>query len=120
MKKSVFMLLFFLAFTSYSQEVNSQYKRVYEFDVYHKDWALVKTVANTFGFINKENKEIVPAIYSKIYPFDKKENKRAYALVKNVAGAFGFIDENGKEVIKTIYWKKEEATQQLNIFLNGL
>ncbi|WP_298117063.1 WG repeat-containing protein [Flavobacterium sp.] len=120
MKKSIFILLFFLAFNSYSQVVNSHYKKVYEFDVYQKDWALVKTVANTFGFINKENKEIVPAIYSKIYSFEKKENNSEYALVKNVAGAFGFINENGKEIIKTIYWNKEEAIQQLNIFLNEL
>lgn len=120
MKKSIFILLFFLSINSYSQDANSHYKKVYEFDVYQKDWALVNTVANTFGFINKENKEIVPAIYSKIYSFEKKENNSEYTLVKNVAGAFGFINENGKEVIKAIYWKKEEAIQQLNIFLNGL
>ncbi|WP_298303911.1 WG repeat-containing protein [Flavobacterium sp.] len=120
MKKSIFILLFFLTFNSFSQVVNSNYKKVYEFDVYRKDWALVKTVANTFGFINKENKEIVPAIYSKIYSFEKKGNNSEYALVKNVAGTYGFINENGKEVIKAIYWKKEEAIQQLNIFLNEL
>lgn len=120
MKRLVFILLFFLTFNSYAQEVNSPYKKVYQFDEYHQDWALVKTVANTYGFINREYKEIVPAVYSKIYSFESKKDKRKYAMVKNVAGAYGFIDENGKEVIKAIHWKKEEATQNLNTFLNGL
>lgn len=114
MKKTVFILLLFLTFNSFAQKSTSHYKKVYDYDEYHKDWALVKTIAGTYGFINREGNEIVPAIYSKIYKFNEKK----VAMVKNVANAYGFIDENGKEVVKAIYWKKEEAIQKLDIFIN--
>lgn len=120
MKKYFLILCVLISFVGIAQETKSPYKKVYAFGEHHKDWALVKTITNTFGFINRENKEVVPAIYSKIYSFETKENTRKYAMVKNVAGAYGFIDEKGKEVIKAIYFKKEEVIQKLNIFLNGL
>ena len=115
MKKTVFILLLFLTFNSFAQKSSSHYKKVYNYDEYHKDWALVKTIAETYGFITRDGKEIVPAIYSKIYKFG--ENAKKLAMVKSVANSYGFIDDQGKEVIKAIYFTKEEAIQRLNTTL---
>ncbi len=96
------------------------YKKVYAYDAEIKGLAMVKTITNTFGFIDKNQKEIIPTKFSKIYKFETKKNDVKYALVKNVAGAYGFIDENGAEIVKDIYWKKEDAIQQLNHFIDGI
>ncbi len=111
MKKLVFILLLIFTFTSYAQKSTTHYAKVYDYDVYHKDWALVKTIAKTYGFINREGKEIVPAVYAKIYTFGEYAEK--LALVKTVADSYGFIDEQGMEVMKAIYFTKEEAIQKL-------
>ncbi len=87
----------------------SLYKKISRYDEYKKDWAMVKTIANTYGFIDKSGNEVVPPIYSKIYKFEGN-----YAMVKNISGSYGFIDKNGVEIIKPLYFKKEEASQQLN------
>lgn len=115
MKKTVFILLLFLTFNSFAQKSTSHYKKVYNYDEYRKDWALVKTIAETYGFITRDGKEIVPAIYSKIYKFGEYTKK--LAMVKSVANSYGFIDDQGKEVIKAIYFTKEEAIQRLNTIL---
>jgi hypothetical protein len=119
MKKSIYLIITILVtLNCFSQKINSHYKKVYAYDDDYQGWALVKTIANTYGYIDKNGKEVVPSIYSKIYPFETKNNTKKYAMIKNVAGAYGFIDENGKEFIQGIYWKKEDAIQQLNILLN--
>jgi stage V sporulation protein SpoVS len=112
MKKTI-LFLFLLTVISISAQNTTNYKKVYDYNEYHKDWALVKSIAGTYGFIDRSGKEIVPAIYAKIYKFNDKK----MAMVKNVAGAYGFIDNNGKEVVKVIYFKKEEAIQRLNTLL---
>ncbi len=119
MKKIGFILVLLLTMNCIAQNSTSHYKKVYPFDIYHKDWALVKTVADTYGFINKNGKEVVPTIYSKIYEFEIQKDGIKYALIRNVAGAFGFIDENGKEIVEGINWKKEEAIQKLNYYINS-
>ncbi|TBX69913.1 WG repeat-containing protein [Flavobacterium silvisoli] len=113
MKKYLLLLLLSVSLNGMAQEKN-HYKKVFNYGEYKTDWALVQNITGTYGFINKEGKEVVPAIYLKIYPFETHKNKK-YALIKNVAGAYGFIDENGQEAVKAIYWKKEEATQQLTM-----
>lgn len=111
MKKTLLFLLLLTAI-SVSAQIPSYYKKVYEYNVYHKDWALVKTVTGTYGFIDRSGKEIVPAIYNKIYKF--KEGNGKLAMVKSVANSYGFIDDKGKEVVKAIYFTKDEAIQSLN------
>lgn len=115
MKKSILFLLLLLAI-SVSAQNKSQYKKIYDYNHLHKDWALVKNIAGTYGFIDRNGKEVVPVIYSKIYAFETKKNGR-YALVKNVANSYGFIDEYGREVVKSMYWKKEEAYQKLDLYI---
>lgn len=119
MKKCILSFLLLVTISGFSQD-KSHYKKVYDYNQCHQDWALVKTIANTYGFINREGKEVVPAIYSKIYDFEVKKKQQEFAMVKNVAGAYGFIDKNGKEIVQAIYFKKEEAVQKLNTLLNGL
>ena len=109
MNRIIFTLVFFAISTfNFAQSV---YKKTGKYDEYNKDWALVKTIAGTCGFINRNNEIVVQPIYEKIEKFS--ENSGKYALVKSVAGSFGYIDRNGKEVIPTIYWTKHEATEQL-------
>ena len=116
MKSIGFTLVLFLTLNCLAQSSTSHYKKVYQFDVHHQNWAKVKTVANTYGFIDKTGKEVVQAIYTKIYFFEIQKDGKKYAMIKNVAGAFGYIDENGKEIVEGIYWKKEEAIQKLNYY----
>ena len=66
-----------------------------------KDWALVKTITGTYGFIDTSGKIVVEPIYAKIEKF--KINSGEYALVKSIAGTYGLIDKDGKEIVKTIY-----------------
>ncbi|HBS53380.1 MAG TPA: hypothetical protein DD806_05225 [Flavobacterium sp.] len=119
MKSIGFVLVLFLTLNGLAQSSTSHYKKVYQFEVHHQDWAKVKTVADTYGFIDKTGKEIVQAIYTKIYDFEIQKDGKKYAMIKNVAGAFGYIDENGKEIVEGIYWKKEEAIQKLNYFFTS-
>lgn len=111
MKKGFISAMF--VFVSSLILAQSEYKKVGKFDVYNKDWALVKTVAGTYGFVNRNYEIIVQPIYDKIEKFT--ENSGKYALVKNIAGNYGYIDRNGKEVIPTIYKTKQEASEQLKI-----
>ena len=109
MKKIIITLVFVLITTiSFAQ---SKYKKTGKYDEYNKDWALIKTISGTYGFINRNNETVVQPIYEKIEKFS--ENSGKYALVKSVSGSFGYIDRKGKEVIPTIYWTKHEATEQL-------
>jgi hypothetical protein len=114
MKEFLIVLFLLISTSGIAQKSTTYYKKVYQYDVYKKDWALVKTVSNTYGFIDTNGYEVVQAIYSKIYKFELKSDNKNYAMIKNVAGAFGFINENGKEIVEAIYWKKEEAIQKLN------
>ena len=106
----IIITLVFFAISTFSL-AQSEYKKTGKYDEYNKDWALVKTIAGTYGFINRNNEIVVQPMYEKIEKFS--ENSGKYALVKSVAGSFGYIDRNGKEVIPTIYWTKHEATEQL-------
>lgn len=105
--------LFTLAFVVFSTFcfAQNEYKKIYNYDEFNKDWALIKTISNTYGFIDKNGSIVVQPIYSKINKFEFNNEK--YALVKNIAGAYGFIDRNGKEIIPVIYWKKDEAIEKL-------
>jgi ribosomal protein S24E len=114
MKKS-FLTLIFLVITTFCFS-QIQLKKIYKYDEYNKDWALIKSISDTYGFIDKNGKTVVQPIYDKIEKFGKYSNE--YALVKNISGAFGFIDRNGKEVISAIYWKKQDAIEQLKILKN--
>lgn len=77
----------------------SEYAKVYAYDDYNKGWAMVKTNAGTFGFINKDKKIVVQPIYSKI------EKNGDFILVKNVSDVYGLLDKSGKEVTPAIYEK---------------
>lgn len=87
------------------------YKKVYKYGNYKSDWALVKTVSNTYGFMDRDGNLVVQPVYVKIDKFEYKNGE--LAMVKNVSGAYGFIDQNGKEVVAAIYWTKNEAIEQL-------
>jgi hypothetical protein len=102
---STFVVLSSLCFAQ------NEYKKVSKYDEFNKDWALVKTIADTYGFINRNGEIVVQPIYAKIEKFT--ENTGKYALVKSVADSYGFIDRNGKEVIPAIYWNKHDAIVQL-------
>ncbi len=119
MKNILAICLLLSTIHGFSQN-QSPYKKVHRYNEEIKGLAKVKTIANTYGFIDENQKEIIVAKFSKIYTFEIKKNDRKYALVKNVAGAYGYIDENGAEIVKDIYWKKEEAIQQLNHLINGV
>ncbi len=88
----------FVSIGSFSQ---TGYKKVYKYDKHRKDWALVKTITGTYGFIDTSNKIVVQPIYSKIGKFNQEFGQ--YALVKSIADTYGLIDNEGKEVIPVIY-----------------
>jgi len=115
--KKAFWIAFFLITVTASGSAQSikKYDTVYSYGVFHKDWALVKSIAGFYGFIDKNEKEIIPAIYDKIYKL--KENNGKYAMIRSVADTYGFIDQNGKLVVEAIYFSKDEAIQKLNATL---
>lgn len=99
MKKILLSSLFlFLSIKTFSQ-----YQKVYRFDDYQKNWALVKTKSGTFGFIDKNKKAVVAPIYSKIEKFGIIHPD--FALVKSIADTYGLINREGKEVTPAIYEK---------------
>jgi len=106
MKKIIFTLV--LALFACSSYCQSNYKRIYKYDEYNKGWALVKTTAGTYGFIDHDKKAVVQPIYTKIEKF-----KSNYALVKTISDSYGYIDRSGKEVVKAVSFSKEEAAAQL-------
>jgi WG containing repeat len=116
-KKILLLLCVLISSFGIAQKTSSQFKKVYNYDEYKKGWALVKSIANTYGFIDRNGNEVVQTVYSKIYKFEEKKDHKNYAMIKNVAGAYGFIDENGKEIVEAIYWKKEEAYQKLDLYI---
>jgi hypothetical protein len=117
MKKQLIILFLLISSFGSAQKSTSHYKKVYNYDEYKKDWALVKTITNTYGFIDRKGNEVVQAIYSKIYEFEIQKDGKKYAMFKNIAGAFGFIDENGKEIIDGVFWRKDDAIQKINSFV---
>lgn len=76
-----------------------KYAKVYNYNDYNTGWAMVKTNAGTYGFINKDKKIVVQPIYSKIEKFGN------FILVKNVSEAYGLLDKTGKEIVPAIYDK---------------
>ena len=100
--KLLILLLILISSLGYSQ---NNYKKIYKYNEYQNDWALVKDITGNYGFIDRNGKEVVPTIYSKIEEFKYNEGK--YALVKDLTGNHGFIDRNGKEVVPTIYNLKD-------------
>ncbi len=113
--KTKLITMMFLAVSSISFAQNN-FKKVYKYDDYNKDWALVKNISNTYGFIDRNGIVVVEPIYTKIEKFN--ENFGKYAMVKTVSGTYGFIDRNGKLAIKTLYWNKHDATEQLKKLKN--
>ena len=109
MKKRLFALVFVVV--SSLCFAQNGYKKVYNYDEFNKDWALVKTISGTYGFIDRKGSIVVQPIYSKITKFEYSTEK--YALVKNIVGAYGFIDRNGKEIISARYWNKNDAIEKL-------
>lgn len=109
MKKKIFT--FFVITISFFCFSQNGYKKIYKYDEYNKDWALVKTISGTYGFIDRNNKTVVQPIYEKIEKFSEGLGK--YALVKSFSGSYGFINRNGREVVPSIYWTKRDAIQQL-------
>ena len=87
------------------------YKKVYKYDDYQPNWALVKTISNTYGFIDTKGNVVVEPVYSKIEKFDYQNGE--LAIVRNVSGAYGFINQEGKEMVAAIYWSKREAIEAL-------
>ena len=70
MDRIIITLVFFTISTfSFAQ---SEYKKTGKYDEYNKDWALVKTIAGTYGFINRNNEIVVQPIYEKIEKFSKE------------------------------------------------
>ncbi len=104
------LAVMFSAFCSISFSQNG-YKKVFKYDDYRADWALVKTNSGTYGFIDRDGNSVVPPVYTKIEKFEFYDNE--LALVKNVSGAYGFLNRDGVEVIKAIYWSKNEAIEHL-------
>ena len=113
--KTKLITMLFIAVSSICFAQNG-YKKVYKYGDYNKDWALVKTISGTYGFIDRNGVKVVEPIYTKIEKFN--ENFGKYAMVKTVAGSYGFIDRNGKDVIKPIYWNKHDATEELKKLKN--
>lgn len=94
-------LLFSFLLISLMAFAQSSYQKIYAYNQYNKDWALVKTVSGTYGFIDRKGKAVVPAIYAKIQKFGKYNAN--LAMVKSISDTYGFIDRNGKVVIPAIY-----------------
>ena len=72
---------------------------------------MVKTVAGTYGLINREGREVVQPVYEKIAKFGEIEKE--LALVRSVAGTYGFIDKRGKEIVPIVYSSLNEAKEKL-------
>ncbi|MDN3710392.1 ATP-binding cassette domain-containing protein [Myroides ceti] len=74
----------------------SQYKKVYAYDVYQKDWAMVKNGSGGYGFIDRSGKEVVPSVYRKIEKFGVYHKDQA--LVRNISGgAMALLTEAEKK-----------------------
>ena len=103
--KSVKKVLLLLAFMFVCQIgfAQKKYSKIYELGEYHKEWAMVKTVAGTYGFIDANGKVVVNPVYEKIYKFDVI--RKNWAMVKSVSGTYGFIDAEGNEVVRPVYEK---------------
>ncbi|MCU0389940.1 MAG: hypothetical protein MUE81_02375 [Thermoflexibacter sp.] len=86
MKKQLIILFLLISSFGSAQKSTSHYKKVYNYDEYKKDWALVKTITNTYGFIDRKGNEVVQAIYSKIFEFEIQKDGKKYAMFKNIAG----------------------------------
>lgn len=99
MKALIISVSFLLVTTGSFSQIG--YKKVYKYDENRKDWALVKTISGTYGFIDSSNKVVVQPIYSKIGKFNQEFGP--YALVKSIANTYGLIDNDGKEIIPVIY-----------------
>ncbi len=52
-----------------------------------------------FGFINEQNKTVIPFSYIEAAPF----NSQGYAKVRNKENKYGYIDRDGKEVVECKY-----------------
>ena len=104
MKKALFVLMF----TSLSVSSFAQYKKVYAYGDYQKNWALVKTSSGTYGFIDQNKKQIVTPIYSKIEKFGNVHPD--FAVVKAITDTYGLIDKNGKKLYRQFIKKLESLT----------
>lgn len=81
-----------------------EYARIYRYDTYQQDWAKVKSICGTFGFIDRSGKIIVEPVYKSIAAFG--EHHPELAVVQSVSGFYGCIDKTGREIIPTIYERR--------------
>uniref|UniRef100_UPI00249152A6 WG repeat-containing protein n=1 Tax=Marinifilum flexuosum TaxID=1117708 RepID=UPI00249152A6 len=91
----------------------ANYSKIGKFNEIENGLALVKSIVGTYGLIDKNGKEVVPANYSKIGKFNEIEN--GLALVKSIVGTYGFIDKKGNEIIEPIYSLKQIESKQYKI-----
>ncbi|MDG1045105.1 MAG: WG repeat-containing protein [Bacteroidia bacterium] len=111
---TISLALLLLANVSWSQSIQESHKKQYDeielFDMYHKDWALVKKDKHV-GFIDYNGKEVVPTIYYEIELFDMYHD--GWAMVKK-GKHVGFIDYKGKEVVPLEYQNADDAIKWYN------
>lgn len=101
MKLNIFLLFFlFLPLTGKGQTFD--FKGPYS----DADIALVKKNGK-YGFVDRDNKIVIPCIYSDISADDNPYNYQWYKLVQYLSvfkdGKWGYIDKNGNEKIPFIY-----------------
>lgn len=110
MKNFVCLLFVLISLSGYAQK---RYKKVYPYGKYQPNWAMVKTIAGTYGFIDREGNEVVPAIYAKIRKFNEGSN---FMLVKSITDTHGLINAEGRLIVPAIYEKIEPADPPGKIF----
>lgn len=102
MRNYLFMLAILgCSFTGYTQ---NNIKPI-EIDLSKKEnpseWILVYAPDGLMGYLNSEGKEIVPPVFTMIYPFG--EYKENWARVEILGNLTGFIDTTGKFVVEPKY-----------------
>lgn len=97
MKKLIYTFVFALL----SLQSFAQYKKVYPYNDYQTNWALVKTKSGTYGFIDKNKKQIVTPIYSKIGKFGIVHKN--FAVIKSISDTYGLINKEGEVIVEAIY-----------------
>ncbi|GEM_PF-781749 len=100
------IVIFIILLNSLVVYSQGTYKKVYKYGEYNDNWAMVKTISGTYGFINREGQEVVPSIYAKIYKFGGCGVD--FVLLKTISGMYGLINKEGKEVVPTIYARIEK------------
>lgn len=82
------------------------YKSVYAY--VENGLACVENLEGKWGYINKQNVEVVPCKYSETYLFGFD----GVGMVRN-GNLYGFVDINGIEVVPCKYSSRDEAEKEL-------